>query len=152
MPHCKAFGCSSHDGRMPFNVRLHCFPREREQCRVWAQNMGIDEGHIESFLDMACSDDQNVRRRVRICTLHFEPSCLQTKLKTRFATLSTPRIILKPDAVPTLFQRNVPMPRWYAKMKLGGRQCHQQMLNVRIAYYYCFHSCIIFVLSFINNR
>lgn len=145
MPHCKAFGCSSHDGRMPPNVRLHCFPKEREQCRLWAQNMGIDEDHIETFLDMACSDDQSVRRRVRICTLHFETSCLQTKFKNRFAILNNPRIVLKPHSVPTIFQRNVPMPRWYVKMKQDSKQQQQlnMMQDVRNVFFYYFILLII---------
>lgn len=118
MPQCKAFGCSSHDGRLPRHIRLHCFPKDRGMCGIWAQNMGISSNQIENFLDMACSDNQSIRRRFRICTLHFEPHCFEQN----FQFMQNPRILLKPNAIPTIFQtNNVPTPKWYTKLKLNSQ-------------------------------
>lgn len=106
MPHCIAFGCASHDGRLPRHIRLHCFPKDREKCRIWAQNLGIDSGQMENFLDKTCSNTAKIRCNVRICTRHFESRYLEIGYRC-----TLPRIELKSGAIPTLFHNKGALPQ-----------------------------------------
>ncbi|XP_075034223.1 uncharacterized protein LOC142095227 [Mixophyes fleayi] len=101
MPSCIVKGCTHYTGMKTSNplLTMHVFPREIGRIKLWLQQTGQDFGDIDAFatkiLDAARSG------KYRICSAHFGPGSY---------TSQGSRIVLKQDAVPTLFPGIYPKP------------------------------------------
>ncbi|XP_063816997.1 uncharacterized protein LOC135056132 isoform X2 [Pseudophryne corroboree] len=106
MPSCIVKGCTHYTGMKTSNplLTMHVFPREFTRIKLWLQQTGQDFGDIDAFatkiLDAAKSG------KYRICSAHFDPGSY---------TSQGSRIVLKQDAVPTLFPGIYPKPPQYWK-------------------------------------
>ena len=104
MPWCVAVGCSNDkketkDGKP---LSYHRFPHSnKEILSKWISNMKR-KGH-------SATEAYQPSKTSTLCSEHFEPDCFQEDLYDKYvgrAPGRKPRTLLKPDAVPTLFQHN----------------------------------------------
>ncbi|XP_075043266.1 uncharacterized protein LOC142102348 [Mixophyes fleayi] len=93
MTKCIVKDCHSDPGS-DSGVKLHCFPNTIQLIKLWLQQTGNTSSDIEVFA-------QNVLHSrttglYQICSKHFSPNSY---------IFNGTEMILKPDAIPTIFQR-----------------------------------------------
>ncbi|XP_072259387.1 uncharacterized protein [Pyxicephalus adspersus] len=101
MPSCIVIGCKHHTSMKSSNplLTMHVFPREFSRIKLWLQRIGQDFGDIDDFAVKILNAAKS--GKYRICSAHFDPSC--------YTTVGC-RLVLKHDAVPTVFPGVYPKP------------------------------------------
>ncbi|KAG8535120.1 hypothetical protein GDO81_029394, partial [Engystomops pustulosus] len=94
MPSCIVKGCTHYTGMKSSAplLTMHVFPRELARVKLWLQQIGQNFGDLDSFAAKVCEESRT--GKYRICSAHFAPGSY---------TSHGSRIVLKHDAVPTLF-------------------------------------------------
>ncbi|XP_056406647.1 uncharacterized protein LOC130297783 [Hyla sarda] len=100
MPSCIVKGCTHYTGMKSTNplLTMHVFPRELSRIKLWLQQIG-QIGDIDAFA--AKVFDESRTGKYRICSAHFAPGSYISQGS---------RIVLKHDAIPTLFPGIHPRP------------------------------------------
>lgn len=100
MPSCIVKGCTHYTGMKASNplLTMHVFPRELSRIKLWLQQIG-QIGDIDTFASKVL--DASRTGKYRICSAHFAPGSY---------TSQGSRIVLKHDAIPTLFPGIYPRP------------------------------------------
>ncbi|XP_069809063.1 uncharacterized protein [Dendropsophus ebraccatus] len=100
MPSCIVKGCTHYTGMKASNplLTMHVFPRELSRIKLWLQQIG-QIGDIDAFAAKVL--DASRTGKYRICSAHFAPGSY---------TAQGSRIVLKHDAIPTLFPGIYPRP------------------------------------------
>ncbi|KAM3921990.1 uncharacterized protein RB166_011295 isoform 2-T2 [Leptodactylus fuscus] len=101
MPSCIVKGCTHYTGMKASNplLTMHVFPRELSRIKVWLQQIGQNFGDLDSFAAKVFGEART--GKYRICSAHFAPGSY---------TAQGSRIVLKHDAIPTLFPGIYPQP------------------------------------------
>lgn len=100
MPSCIVKGCTHYTGMKASNplLTMHVFPRELSRIKLWLQQIG-QIGDIDTFASKVL--DASRTGKYRICSAHFASGSY---------TSQGSRIVLKHDAIPTLFPGIYPRP------------------------------------------
>ncbi|XP_073435963.1 uncharacterized protein [Dendrobates tinctorius] len=105
MPSCIVKGCTHYTGMKASNplLTMHVFPRELSRIKLWLQEIGQNCGDLDNFATKVFAEART--GKYRICSAHFAPGSY---------TSQGSRIVLKPDAIPTLFPGiySRPPPDW----------------------------------------
>ncbi|CAJ0962580.1 unnamed protein product [Ranitomeya imitator] len=105
MPSCIVKGCTHYTGMKASNplLSMHVFPRELSRIKLWLQQIGQNFGDLDNFATKVFAEART--GKYRICSAHFAPGSY---------TSQGSRIVLKPDAIPTLFPGiyTRPPPDW----------------------------------------
>ncbi|XP_043942131.1 uncharacterized protein LOC122813727 isoform X2 [Protopterus annectens] len=104
MPHCLAYGCITHSGRLAEGQSLHSFPRDVQLCTVWIKRCGANVGNIGKFVS------EVIKRKIPryyLCSEHFEvgmfqPNYMAQLLPKHMLKRRIPRRLMA-GAVPTIF-------------------------------------------------
>ncbi|XP_040186840.1 uncharacterized protein LOC120918985 isoform X3 [Rana temporaria] len=101
MPSCIVKGCKHHTSMKSSNplLTMHVFPRELSRIKLWLQQTGQNFDDIDAFAAQIL--DAAKTGKYRICSAHFDPDC--------YTTVGC-RLVLKHDAVPTVFPGVYPKP------------------------------------------
>ncbi|XP_040293987.1 uncharacterized protein LOC121005363 [Bufo bufo] len=101
MPSCIVKGCAHYTGMKANHplLTMHVFPRELSRIKLWLQQIGQNFGDLDSFASKVF--DASRTGKYRICSAHFAPGSY---------TSQGSRIVLKNDAIPTLFPGTFPHP------------------------------------------
>ncbi|XP_066444032.1 uncharacterized protein [Eleutherodactylus coqui] len=101
MPSCIVKGCTHYTGMKAINpmLTMHVFPRELSRIKLWLQQIGQNFGDIDTFALKVL--DASRTGKYRICSVHFAPGSY---------TSQGSRVVLKHDAIPTLFPGKYPKP------------------------------------------
>ncbi|XP_073516378.1 uncharacterized protein [Phyllobates terribilis] len=105
MPSCIVKGCTHYTGMKASSplLTMHVFPRELSRIKLWLQQIGQNFGDLDNFATKVFAEART--GKYRICSAHFAPGS--------YASQGS-RIVLKPDAIPTLFPGiySRPPPDW----------------------------------------
>ncbi|XP_077314890.1 uncharacterized protein LOC143935123 [Lithobates pipiens] len=101
MPSCIVKGCKHHTSMKSSNplLTMHVFPRELGRIKLWLQQTGENFDDIDAFAAKIL--DAAKTGKYRICSAHFDPGC--------YTTVGC-RLVLKHDAIPTVFPGVYPKP------------------------------------------
>ncbi|KAM4664805.1 uncharacterized protein O3C94_012804 isoform 2-T2 [Discoglossus pictus] len=131
MPHCFAYGCTNHSGRLPPAISMHSFPKEVPLAETWVHHSRTDVGDVQEFVrDTLLKSPGNFV----LCSEHFEeemfehsgdPPLMPTELKSKRT-----RRRLKVNAVPTLFATGAPRLRKQAAHHLKIHERKQLLDNL----------------------
>ncbi|XP_072259389.1 uncharacterized protein [Pyxicephalus adspersus] len=97
MPKCIFRSCPHFMGKNCFSpgITLHVFPKDLAQIKLWLRQTGQYYDAIDDFAEKILSSKIG---SYRMCSAHFLPECY---------ILQGTKVVLKPDAVPTIFPGNV---------------------------------------------
>ncbi|KAG8448372.1 hypothetical protein GDO86_015455 [Hymenochirus boettgeri] len=110
MPHCFAYGCTNHSGRLPPAVSMHSFPKELPLAETWVHHSRTDVGNVQEFVQEKLLKNPG---HFVLCSEHFEEEMFEIcgdSLLLSSETKQT-RLKLKVNAVPTLFPTGAPKLR-----------------------------------------
>ncbi|XP_075207592.1 uncharacterized protein LOC142312512 isoform X2 [Anomaloglossus baeobatrachus] len=114
MPSCIVKGCTHYTGMKASNplLTMHVFPRELGRIKLWLQQIGQNFGDLDNFASKVFTESRT--GKYRICSAHFAPGS--------YASQGS-RIVLKADAVPTLFPgiHSRPPPDWNKRPETTGK-------------------------------
>ncbi|KAM8952837.1 uncharacterized protein RCH25_043563 [Pelodytes ibericus] len=112
MPHCFAYGCTNHSGKLPLAVSMHSFPKESLLAETWVHHSRTDVGNVQAFVR-----DTLLKKpgHFVLCSEHFEEEMFELRSESPIipAELKPKRTRrrLKANAVPTLFATGAPKLR-----------------------------------------
>ncbi|XP_040186843.1 zinc finger protein 37-like isoform X3 [Rana temporaria] len=97
MPKCIFPSCPHFMGKNCFSpgITLHVFPKDLARIKLWLQQTGQYCDDIDDFAEKILSSKMG---SYRMCSAHFVPKSYMTQ---------GTKVVLKPDAVPTVFPGNV---------------------------------------------
>ncbi|XP_075034227.1 uncharacterized protein LOC142095229 isoform X2 [Mixophyes fleayi] len=98
MPKCIFRTCPHCTGKKCFypGITLHVFPRELSRIKLWLQQTGQYYGNIDAFAEKILESSK--MGSYRMCSAHFDSDCY---------TSQGTKVVLRPDAIPTIFPGNV---------------------------------------------
>ncbi|XP_075692121.1 uncharacterized protein LOC142659649 isoform X2 [Rhinoderma darwinii] len=112
MPHCFAYGCTNHSGKLLSAVSMHSFPKELPLAETWVHHSRTDVGNVQEFVR-----DTLIKYRGHfvLCSEHFEQDMFEMNgdlpLIPSEPNHKRTRRKLKVNAVPTLFSTGAPKLR-----------------------------------------
>ncbi|XP_066438003.1 zinc finger protein 75A-like isoform X2 [Eleutherodactylus coqui] len=131
MPHCFAYGCINHSGKIPSAVSMHSFPKELPLAETWVQHSRTDVGNVQEFVRntllknpghfVLCSEhfeEHMFEKNVDLPVIPSEPNHKRTRRK------------LKANAVPNLFSTGAPKLRRQAAQHLKIHERKQLLDNL----------------------
>ncbi|XP_077314887.1 uncharacterized protein LOC143935121 [Lithobates pipiens] len=97
MPKCIFRSCPHFMGKNCFSpgITLHVFPKDLSRIKLWLQQTAQYCEDIDDFAEKILSSKMG---SYRMCSAHFVPESYMTQ---------GTKVVLKPDAVPTIFPGNV---------------------------------------------
>ncbi|KAM5135098.1 uncharacterized protein ACMZJ9_017708 [Mantella aurantiaca] len=97
MPKCIFQSCPHFMGKNCFSpgITLHVFPKDLTRIKLWLQQTGQYYDDIDNFAEKILSSKMG---SYRMCSAHFISECYMSQ---------GAKMVLKPDAVPTVFPGNV---------------------------------------------
>ncbi|KAM4696810.1 uncharacterized protein WCC33_015530 [Rhinophrynus dorsalis] len=131
MPHCFAYGCTNHSGRLPPAVSMHSFPKELSLAETWVHYSRTDVGNVQEFVrdKLLKSPGHFV-----LCSEHFEEDMFETSGESPLLLSETKpkrtRRKLKMNAVPTRFATSAPKLRKQAANHLKIHERKQLLDNL----------------------
>ncbi|KAM4019997.1 LOW QUALITY PROTEIN: uncharacterized protein ACNLHF_000596 [Anomaloglossus baeobatrachus] len=104
MPHCFAYGCTNHSGKLASAVSMHSFPKELPLAETWIHHSRTDVGNVQEFVRDTLLKNPG---HFVLCSEHFEEDMFEMNSDSPLIP-SEPnhkrtRRKLKASAVPTLF-------------------------------------------------
>ncbi|XP_043936351.1 uncharacterized protein LOC122809140 [Protopterus annectens] len=123
MPHCLAYACATHTGRLEEGVSIHAFPRDVHLCTVWVSRCGTDVGHIPTFVKEVMGSK---RAKYYLCSKHFSDSMFEGNfmkqlLPPNFMKRQT-RQRLKKNALPTKFSHTQNKERSSSSLRIAAQE------------------------------
>ncbi|XP_072302821.1 uncharacterized protein [Eucyclogobius newberryi] len=100
---CAASNCGSHPGEDE-DTPLFSFPLDAERCKLW-----LTKCHRQ---DLASEAPDHLHKTYKLCAKHFEPAMISLQ--------DDAHIVLKEDAVPTIFDPTVPVNNQPVNRKRAG--------------------------------
>ncbi|XP_063793662.1 zinc finger protein interacting with ribonucleoprotein K-like isoform X1 [Pseudophryne corroboree] len=104
MPHCFAYGCTNHSGKLPMAVCMHSFPKELPLAETWVHHSRTDVGDVQEFVRDTLMKNPG---HFVLCSEHFEEEMFEligdSPLIPFEPNHKRTRRKLKVNAVPTLF-------------------------------------------------
>ncbi|XP_053577014.1 zinc finger protein 75A isoform X2 [Bombina bombina] len=127
MPHCFAYGCTNHSGKLPQAVSMHSFPKELPLAETWVLHSRTDVGNVQDFVrdTLLKSPESYV-----LCSEHFEEEMFEQTWDSPELKNKRSRRLLKADAVPTLFATSAPKLRRHAAHHLKIHERKQLLDNL----------------------
>ncbi|KAM8954210.1 uncharacterized protein RCH25_044850 isoform 2-T2 [Pelodytes ibericus] len=131
MPHCFAYGCTNHSGKLPLAVSMHPFPKESLLAETWVHHSRTDVGNVQAFVR-----DTLLKKTGHfvLCSEHFEEEMFELRSESPIipAELKPKRTRrrLKANAVPTLFATGAPKLRKQAAHHLKIHERKQLLDNL----------------------
>uniref|UniRef100_A0A8C5Q536 Uncharacterized protein n=2 Tax=Leptobrachium leishanense TaxID=445787 RepID=A0A8C5Q536_9ANUR len=109
MPHCFAYGCTNHSGKLPLAVSMHSFPKELPLAEAWVHHSRTDVGNVQEFVrDVLLKKPGHFV----LCSEHFEEEMFEPSMDSPLVTCDSKpkrtRRRLKTNAVPTVFATGAP--------------------------------------------
>ncbi|XP_068105640.1 zinc finger protein 75A-like isoform X2 [Hyperolius riggenbachi] len=131
MPHCFAYGCTNHSGKLPSAVSMHSFPRELLLAETWVHHSRTDVGNVQDFVrDILMKNSGHYV----LCSEHFEEEMFElgcdSPLISSEPNHKRTRRKLKVNAVPTLFATGAPKLRRQAVHHLKIHERKQLLDNL----------------------
>ncbi|KAM9324017.1 uncharacterized protein PAF06_020271 [Gastrophryne carolinensis] len=112
MPHCFAYGCTNHSGRLSSAVAMHSFPEELLLAETWVNHSRTDVGNVQEFVRDTLLKNPG---HYVLCSEHFEEEMFELSIESSLISPETHhkpiRGKLKGNAVPTLFATGAPKLR-----------------------------------------
>ncbi|KAG8446015.1 hypothetical protein GDO86_013767 [Hymenochirus boettgeri] len=118
MTKCIVKGCSNTTQKNS-GVTLHGFPNSLDAIKLWLQQTGNDFGDLDAFARRVL--DSRSRWIYRMCSKHFSPQSYYWSGK---------KLILKPDAVPTIFPGK--MNRYIMEDVLGFTRSESAQVEMQL--------------------
>ncbi|OCT66024.1 zinc finger protein 436 isoform X2 [Xenopus laevis] len=129
MPHCFAYGCTNHCGRLTPAVSMHTFPKESPLAETWVHHCRTDVGNVQEFVrDTLLKSPAHFV----LCSEHFEEDMFELCGESHFLPSETKyqKTKLKVNAVPTLFPTGAPKMRKQAEHHLKIHERKQLLDNL----------------------
>ncbi|XP_063289410.1 zinc finger and SCAN domain-containing protein 23-like [Pelobates fuscus] len=109
MPHCFAYGCTNHSGKLPLAVSMHSFPKELPLAEAWVHHSRTNVGNVKEFVrDILLKKTGHFV----LCSEHFEEDMFEPSIDSPSVPCELKpkwtRRRLKANAVPTLFATGAP--------------------------------------------
>ncbi|XP_069800144.1 zinc finger protein 75A-like [Dendropsophus ebraccatus] len=131
MPHCFAYGCTNHSGKLPSAVSMHSFPKELPLAETWVHHSRTDVGNIREFVRSTLLKSPG---HFVLCSEHFEEDMFEMNgdslLIPSEPNHKRTRRKLKENAVPTLFSTGAPKLRRQAAQHLRIHERKQLLDNL----------------------
>ncbi|XP_053329736.1 zinc finger protein 773-like isoform X2 [Spea bombifrons] len=112
MPHCFAYGCTNHSGKLPPAVSMHSFPKDLLLAETWVYHSRTDVGNVREFVKGFLLKKPG---HFVLCSEHFEDEMFESNgdspLPPPDLKPKRMRRRLKVNAVPTLFATGAPKLR-----------------------------------------
>lgn len=131
MPHCFAYGCTNHSGKLPSAVSMHLFPKELPLAETWVHHSRTDVGNVQDFVRNTLLENPG---HFVLCSEHFEEDMFEmngdSPLIPSEPNHKRTRRKLKANAVPTLFSTGAPKLRRRAAQHLKIHERKQLLDNL----------------------
>ncbi|XP_040261492.1 zinc finger protein 436-like isoform X2 [Bufo bufo] len=131
MPHCFAYGCTNHSGKLPSAVSMHSFPKELPLAETWVHHSRTDVGDVQEFVRNTLLKNPG---HFVLCSEHFEEDMFEMNgdsiLIPSGPNYKRARQKLKANAVPTLFSTGAPKLRRQAAQHLKIHERKQLLDNL----------------------
>ncbi|OCT67642.1 zinc finger protein 154 [Xenopus laevis] len=129
MPHCFAYGCTNHSGRLSPAVSMHTFPKELPLAEMWVHHCRTNVGNVQEFVRDTLLKSPG---HFVLCSEHFEEDMFELCGDTQFLPSETKckKTKLKVNAVPTLFPTGAPKMRKQAEHHLKIHERKQLLDNL----------------------
>lgn len=129
MPHCFAYGCTNHSGKLRSAVSMHSFPKELPLAEKWVHHSRTDVGNVKEFVQDTLMKNPG---HYVLCSEHFEEDMFDLSSDSSLIS-SEPnhkwmRRKLKVNAVPTVFATGAPKLRKQAAYHLKIHERKQVIL------------------------
>ncbi|XP_072287051.1 uncharacterized protein [Pyxicephalus adspersus] len=131
MPHCFAYGCTNHSGKLPSAVSMHSFPKELPLAETWVHLSRTDVGNVKEFVQDTLLKNPG---HYVLCSEHFEENMFESSadypLNSSEPNYKRMRRKLKVNAVPTVFSTGAPRLRRQAAYHLKIHERKQLLDNL----------------------
>ncbi|XP_073497492.1 uncharacterized protein [Phyllobates terribilis] len=131
MPHCFAYGCTNHSGKLPSAVSMHSFPKELPLAETWIHHSRTDVGNVQEFVRDTLLKNPG---HFVLCSEHFEEDMFEmngdSPLIPSEPNHKRTRRKLKASAVPTLFPTGASKLRRQAAQHLKIHERKQLLDNL----------------------
>ncbi|CAJ0953825.1 unnamed protein product [Ranitomeya imitator] len=131
MPHCFAYGCTNHSGKLPSAVSMHSFPKELPLAETWIHHSRTDVGNVQEFVRDTLLKNPG---HFVLCSEHFEEDMFEmagdSPLIPSEPNHKRTRRKLKASAVPTLFLTGASKLRRQAAQHLKIHERKQLLDNL----------------------
>ncbi|XP_071979314.1 uncharacterized protein [Engystomops pustulosus] len=131
MPHCFAYGCTNHSGKLPSAVSMHSFPEELPLAETWVHHSRTDVGNVQEFVRTTLLRSPG---NFVLCSEHFDEDMFEVNgdspLIPSEPNHKRTRQKLKANAVPTLFSTGAPKLRRQAAQHLKIHERKQLLDNL----------------------
>eukprot|EP00079_Xenopus_tropicalis_P011337 XP_002937093.1 PREDICTED: zinc finger protein 773-like isoform X2 [Xenopus tropicalis] len=129
MPHCFAYGCTNHSGRLPPAVSMHSFPKELPLAETWVHHCRTDVGNVQEFVRDTLLKSPG---HFVLCSEHFEEDMFELcgDLTLLPSETKYKRTKLKVNAIPTVFPTGAPKMRKQAEHHLKIHERKQLLDNL----------------------